>query len=396
MSHDSQTYESGAFWRRFLAHGTVTPEHQAKFYDEAAEVSPWAWARLQSLMKDGEKINLQRRSTMAMFKEKTADKHQAPPPEVQEKPTAPLPDVGETLPATRQAGGVPDWLDEASKDDVGKGVSTSAADNIVPMMVVLHFTSPQVDDANPAYIKDARAGDVWMRNSNLGVVKGGPGGAGFLFQHCHFEKAWPEWIPRGRGGGSGVGFVARHKNREATRADVERFKGRIELGEDIPNVVGADFSVDPKNRQKKWTLTSSGNDLILTRYHSGYVVADGGVALPYVIPFKGSGHAVSKSWMFTMMSRRRGDGTIMPAWSRLYRLTTRLRTNTEGKWFQIDVADVDWVDKVGYARGKALNEAFETGAKVAEAEVERDEGAAAGGGGAHAGGDVDVGDGIPY
>lgn len=286
------------------------------------------------------------------------------------------------------AGGMPAFLDEDARASAGAGVSTDALDNIVPMVYVLQALSPQVDKENAgAYIAGAEKGMVWLRNSTIGVVREG----GILFQPCHFQKVWPEWVPRDKGGG----FVARHPNRSATEADVKRFGGRINVGDDIPDVEDADFKIDPKNRQPAWFRKNSGNDLRLTRNHAGFVVVGdfkleefkngsgevagyvlrGGQVLPYVIPLTGSGHAVSRSWMFTMTSKHNSDGTITPSWFYGYRLTTRQRKNTQGTWYAFDVAEAGkdqkpvFFDLVGVRRGKALYEAFESGEKQAEAEV---------------------------
>lgn len=281
---------------------------------------------------------------------------------------------------------MPSYLAEVAGADAGRGVSTSAADNIVPMVYVLQPLSPQVDQSSPQRIEGAQPGMIWLRNSPVGVV---PGDQGILFQPCHFEKVWPEWVPREKGGG----FVARHKNWGATAKDVERFKGRVDLGEDIPDIGDADFKVDPATRMKLWSRPN-GNDLRLTRNHAGYVVINENRALPYVLPLTGSGHGVSRSWMYSQMSKRLPDGRILPSWACLYRLTTRQRQNQKGRWYQLEPADAGYVDAAGYARGKELNTAFMTGAMAAEEDsAVGGEGAAPAGSG---GGDPGLDDKIPF
>lgn len=286
---------------------------------------------------------------------------------IDDKQPAPAAAPGGGLPAPAAANsGVPDYLEDMSAGDSGRGVSTEASDNIVPMVYILQKGSPQVNEQDPQYIPGAKAGSIWLRNSAVELVAGAEG---ILFQPCHFDKAWPEWVPRDRGGG----FVARHGNRAATARDAVRFKSMglaspPEVGEDVPDVEDAAYRIDPKNKMKSW-FRPNGNELKLTRNHAGHVVLSDRDVLPYVIPLTGSGHGVSRNWMFAMMSKRRKDGRILPAWSCLYRLTTRWRKNQAGDWWQFDVADAGYVDVAGYKRGKELCDAFESGAKVAEDEV---------------------------
>ncbi len=320
------------------------------------------------------------------------EKPQENPAPAQDAQKSASPGGDKNLPATTRAGGVPDWLDEMSGEDAGRGVSTEASDNIVPMIVVLQKGSPQVNEQDPLYMPGAKAGVIWLRNSADEFVKPDEG---FVFQPCHFDKVWPEWIPRDKG----KGFVARHKNRAATRADVTKFGPAVELGEDVPDVEDATFVVDPKNKIKKWTRPN-GNELKQTRNHAGFVVLGDGNILPYVIPLTGSGHTVSRNWMFAMMSKRRKDGSILPSWCVLYRLTARWRKNQAGDWWQFDVAEAGYIDLKAdpnaYLRGKELADAFESGAKVAEADVAgaTEEGSA--GPQSSQGGGGNVNDDMPY
>ena len=283
------------------------------------------------------------------------------------------------------AGGPPAELTALAGADAGQGVSTDALDNIVPMIYVLQPLSPQVDENSPAYIERARPGGMWLRNSSVGVI---PHDRGFLFQPCFFEKVWPEWVHRDIGGG----FVARHQNRTATAQEAAALNakhktfGEVLVGEDIPNypVEGMEFFVDPVTKQKKWFRPGTGqpgkeNELKLTRNHAGLAYVDEHTFLPYVIPLTGSGHAVSRSWMFSMMSRRMANGDIWPSWSVKYALKTKQRTKNGKTWWLFDIDEagpaVDgqkkplWVTAAEYARGKELHDAFSSGEKQAEAEV---------------------------
>lgn len=274
------------------------------------------------------------------------------------------------------SGGMPDYLVALASEDMGKGVSTNQADNIVPLIYVIQPLSPQVDPGAPEYIEGARPGSIWVRNYSTPMV---PGDIGILVQPCHFSKDWVEWVPRGRGGG----YAGRFKNRQADAEDAMRRPskldlgpprgvmqplGEIDVGEDIPDNDEALFTTDPRTRQKVWFL-ATGNELVLTRNHVVRVHFAPGIALPYVIPLRGTGHIVSKEWMGKMLVKRSPRGELLPSWCCLYRLTTRQKTNVHGKWYQFQVQDAGYVDAAGYVDGKALYDAFETGEKVMEDEA---------------------------
>ena len=259
--------------------------------------------------------------------------------------------------------GVPQFLAEYAERDQGLGVSTDRADNIVPLIYVMQPLSPQVDESAPTYVPGAKPGSIWLRNAEVPMV---PGEAGILVQPVRFEKDWGEWVPRERGGGN----AGRWPSRPAAAEDVKRLGDKLVEGEDMPDCPGAKFRVDPSTRQKVWTVDRGGapNDLVHTRNHAVRVFVDEHTALPYVIPLKGTGHGVSKEWMGKMMVKRVG-GKLLPSFACLYRLTTRQRQNAKGKWWQIVVADAGYVTSDDYREGKSLHDAFESGAKVAEAEV---------------------------
>lgn len=221
----------------------------------------------------------------------------------------------------------------------GKGVSTAQEDNLVPLIYILQDMSPQVKKKDPAYIKDAEAGMIWLRNAPNPIVSGEEG---IWFQPCYFSKEVVEWVPRKKGGG----IVGRH-----------------------PEM--------PKNAQLKendegnevWTLPN-GNECVETRYHIGYVIREGSAPLPYTIPLKGTGHSFSKAWMF-MQNSKQVDGAKVPACACIYRLTTVFKTKNTNSWhmFSIDDSETRWVETdADLERGLALHDAFASGAKRIEDE----------------------------
>src|SRR5580698_7538983 len=78
---------------------------------------------------------------------------------------------------------VPDYLRTQVAESTGKGVSTDASDNLVPLIYILDAKSPQCDQNEAAYMPGARAGTIWLRNFSRPLVDGNEG---ILFQPCHF------------------------------------------------------------------------------------------------------------------------------------------------------------------------------------------------------------------
>jgi hypothetical protein len=246
----------------------------------------------------------------------------------------------QTALATTQDPAVPAFLGDKVAQDAGKGVSTLAEDNLVPLIYILQAQSPQCNKRSPDYVEDAESGSIWLRNSGLPAINGEDG---MLFQPCFFQKDWVEWIPRGQGGG----YVGRHQEKPSEA--VEK-------------------NIDPQNPDKMAWVLPNGNTVVETRYHIGYVFLEGGRKMPYVIPMSSSAHTASRGWMFLMNSRMVGDAKA-PSWAGLYRLKTKEKTNKSGTWFTWDITDAGWVQtEQDYIQGAELHESFAIGERQIAAE----------------------------
>jgi hypothetical protein len=223
-------------------------------------------------------------------------------------------------------------------EDYGKGVSTSADDNIVPFVGIVQTLSPQLKPRHEKFIKDAQVGMILLKGATPPVVDGE--NEGIVVQPCAFDKAWVEWVPRAKGGG----FVTRHPYDQKP--------------DDI--VVKPDL----ENPKKMKMFRPNGNEIIETRYH--FVLIGGA---PYVIGFTSSGHTVSREWM-DLMNKQKTGGKTDPSWRHSYRLTTKLRTKNDNEWFVFSAEKVDgWVPTTEeYLLGRALNKSVMAGVKVAAAE----------------------------
>lgn len=248
---------------------------------------------------------------------------------------------------------------ERMKRDAGRGVSTKAADNLVPLLQVLQPLSPQVLKKNQAHIEDASAGDFIIKALADPIIKGDEG---FYFQPVAMYQEWVEWVPRERGGG---------------------FAGRYPYNDGKPPA-GAKAKPQKEGSNRPAAYTINGNDLVDTRYVPGYMWLEGD-PVPFVIPFTSTGHAVARSWM-SKQTRLQLDGEILPAFAAVYLLKTAASKNNLGEWFKIDVgAPITLFDLAtgapnpeaeelvadcdrAYELGDQLNTAFKNQEKVAHFE----------------------------
>lgn len=252
---------------------------------------------------------------------------------------------------TSGSANVPAHLRERIKEDAGKGVSADAADNLVPLVYVLQGQSPQTMKPKPEYIKNAEPGDIWLRNcpGPTPIIKPE---VGVLVQPCFFYKKIVEWIPRNPDG-SGGGYVAEHE----WTPDWQKRLNLLEVK-------------DESDGSTRWMDQNEEHEFIETRNHAVIVYLETGEALPYLIPLSSSGHSVSRQWMF-MMNSKTVDNAKVPSFACLYRLKTIMRTKGKNNWYVLDPQEGSdqgtlWATEEQYAAGKALHEAFSTGAKKAD------------------------------
>lgn len=272
-----------------------------------------------------------------------------------------------------QGGALPAHLLGMAEADAGKGVSTDQADNVVPIIIVLQGLSPQVQKRDlENYVPGAEPGDILLKGAPNPLIKGEE--EGFIFQPCWFGKCVNEWIPK-NADGTGGGFVARHSEMPKDGHDVE-----------FPDPNGG--------KPRKRIMSFSGEtEYVETRLHAGFAKTKNGW-LPYIISLSSTGHQTSREWMPLMQQKRLPNGKVAPSWCAHYKITSRMRKRGQQTWFILSASNAGpdnsplWASPEDYARGKALFEAFESGAKQAEAPHEEAESQATydagSGGGQHA------------
>lgn len=301
------------------------------------------------------------------------------------------------LPAVQEKGGAiaeyqpPQFLDQFAERDAGEGVSTSAADNLVPLVYFLQTNSPQVNRREEKYVEGAEPGDIWLKGAPAGseIIKGEDG---MIFQPCFFYRSVGEWVPRDEGAGGG-GFVAEHRV-----DDCHLVKGAQLLPLDRKT---------GKPSQYAWADASGEHDLVLALNYAIRVWI-GGRWLSYLMPmsktkvqaakkimgyinlnfinpttFEGARvtredfpdqyEALIDAWKTRM--QKLGRPTIYPAYSKVYRVVTKGAQNAAGdRYFVPEVYSLPgnegWVDKMAYEAGKMLFSQFKSGELRGEAPVE--------------------------
>ncbi len=239
-------------------------------------------------------------------------------------------------------------IDDLMNKYEGAGTSQRAEDNLIPMLYVLQDNSPQTKRGSssgkgrdPKYIEGAEPGMLFLNNPPTLYADQD----GILFQPCHFHKAIVEWIPRAQGGGI-----------------VTSYEEWPEGAREVPH---------PEDPNRK-IMKLGDNDLVDTRYHAGNIVLPDGSWQPAVIPFKSTGHTISKGWMVLMNQHRRG-GRVIPSFLRLYRLRTIDKTNAWGTFYVFDIQNEGPVTDPTLAEaGAMLYEAMLSGDKQVDVRGETD------------------------
>jgi hypothetical protein len=269
--------------------------------------------------------------------------------------------VGKAVAATTNKGVATADVDVSllMKQDAGRGVSTAAEDNIIPLIYKLHTSSPQVLKQKPEYIKGAVAGNIWPRGSKT-LIDGEEEGLPFI--PVAFKKWWMEW-----GSERGEGFHGRH---EFVATDEN--KGRPE---------DAVWHADPKKAGGGVWQRDNGHVLVETREHAGLALINGSWN-PAVVSMASTDHSASRMWMGLMKSKVIPNTDIRaPSFAYVYCLKTIAKSNDKGDWHGWAVEDgtgdgeVQFVpDLKGgvelYKLARQLNADFEAGNKQAEAPID--------------------------
>lgn len=257
--------------------------------------------------------------------------------------------------------GAADDLMEMMEQDSGKGVSTAAEDNIIPLLYILQAQSPQALKQKQECIKPgigknatAVAGNIWPRGTKT-LIDGEEVGLPVI--PVAMTKWWVEWKPERKG------YAGRHEYDP--------------LAEDKGRPAGAKWVEDPKEDGKgAWELPN-GNTVVETREHAVFALIEDQWS-GCVISMSGSNHTSSRAWNTLMKGKKiPGKDKRAPSYAYVYCGKTIAKTNAKGDWYgwQMEngmgdgevkfILDIEGGAEL-YKMARQLHDDFMSGRKVAD------------------------------
>jgi hypothetical protein len=231
---------------------------------------------------------------------------------------------------------IPAELHDIMARDSGRGVSTKAEDQLIPMLRVLQTNSPATNKRGSEYVPDAEPGDFFLRGA-LQPIRSGVEGLDVI--NCGMRRTWNEFGPT-----RGTGFFGAH---DRPPADVE-IRKVIEEGVEKPVLV----------------RTSNNNVVVDTRQI--FLLVDG---QPYMLPLTGTGHTVAREWTSWLNQLKHPNGGLLPSYAHKYKLTTKPVSKASFRWFGLRFQDIGTVTVPEYHAARALAEIVERGAMRIETPI---------------------------
>jgi hypothetical protein len=188
---------------------------------------------------------------------------------------------------------------------------------------------------SPAYVDGAKAGSIWLRNYDPPIVDGK---TGILVQPVKMYKEWVEWVPRDAGGG----MVGRYLKRPESAVCRDVATNRWVLGE------------HELRETRMW---------VVNYFNPGPVA--------FIIPCQSTMNTFARQWNTVIEQQFEDGGRMSPTWRYLWRLTTKQRQNSMGKWHVLafekgeKIMDRDRA-MAGHLLLKSVSEAIEQGLRLTE------------------------------
>lgn len=189
--------------------------------------------------------------------------------------------------------------------------STNQSDLGIPFLQIIQSGSPEFDKKHDDYltkkIEGIQEGDIInsLTREILHVTEEEP----CLFIPCYSEKLFPEFKPRGSGGG----FVQVHRD-ESILTQCKR---------------------DDKNKDIIQSGDGAGNQIITTHYLYGYAQNAAGDWEQVIVGMTST--QLKHARRFLNMARSiKMNGKSVPLFANVYNLHTKVEKNTEGSWMGWD------------------------------------------------------------
>jgi hypothetical protein len=204
-----------------------------------------------------------------------------------------------------------------------------AEDFAIPYLNIIGDTSPQVDDTDEEYIKDARPGMIFNTVTKKAYED-------LTVLPVYYRRRYVEWAERGEGTGAPLNIY--------TPSQFEQMKreGKVVRGEDNKErIVGGDTYIEN------------------TAEHYVIVLEPEGMWTKAIIKMKSTQLKKSRTWNSIMSNQRRvdGDEVYQPKdFARSYSLKTIREKNDKGKWFGWIISEGKWIDELSHKSIQAIYE----------------------------------------
>ncbi len=221
----------------------------------------------------------------------------------------------------KQQAGLPISADELEAMS-GQGFEDTDKDSFaIPFLRILQSNSPQVEEAEGAYIKGAKAG-MFFNTITTELM-----GKEMTIIPVHFSRDFVEWLPERKG------FVIAHGNN--------------------PEILDRIVEVDDKNN----SILDNGNIIQDVRNHF-VLLADRIEMGPIIFSLAKSGIKHSKKWMALMNNLLiPGKKKPAPMFGAVWRAWTLLNKNDDGSWFQVGDKNMTAIEFDGWVNKEQLKAA---------------------------------------
>tara|TARA_R100001129_G_scaffold79500_2_gene54012 strand:- start:28 stop:858 length:831 start_codon:yes stop_codon:yes gene_type:complete len=202
------------------------------------------------------------------------------------------------------------------RQSAGQGMEKiTAKDQKLPILKLLHSSSPVLEEGNPKYNENARIGDIYNEVTNTLY------GKSIIVVPCFYINTYNEWADRGEGTGRPI-VHTKFDMSKTTRDDQN--KDRLENGHYVEDT-GNHFCyiLDPKTYEPKESV---------------------------LITMKSSQKKKSASWNTLTTTKTRTDDQgsfVPPLWSSVYKLSTVKEENVQKghKWHGWSVEFHKWLEE---------------------------------------------------
>jgi hypothetical protein len=232
--------------------------------------------------------------------------------------------------------------------DVGAGLENTDKDSVaIPFLRVVQRNSPQCDEADAAFMEDAKAGQ-FIESVNNTLFDGK---AGVTLLPCAFQRRILRWGPRGDGGFKGE-LMPEDVTAMISAGKADYVDGRL-------YVKGPDGEINIKRDDR----------LVDTRMHFCLLETDSG---PIQVLLSLSSTQIKKSkQLLAMLTSVKVGGHTPPTWMNRVKVTTVAESNDQGSWYGVKFELDGFIDdKAVYDFAKQFHDTVSAG----EVEYNHEEG----------------------